>query len=104
MQDERPESARGNHPPRAGGGWSLPALFIGVAVALTMTVYPHAATKPDGTPDMLAAALLFWAMSAGFVRGLGFVPCNLILRLVLSLPASFIALAAALWRLAWEFR
>jgi hypothetical protein len=39
-------------------------------------------------------------MSAGYVRGLGFIPHLLALRWLLSLPASLIALAAAIWRLA----
>jgi predicted membrane protein len=100
MSNERPDPAPASPPPHTSGGWSLPALFIGVAVTLVMTVYPFAAAKTGGAPDMLAASLLFWAMSAGFVRGLGFIPRLLVLRLLLSLPASLIALAAAIWRLA----
>lgn len=100
MQNERPEPSGANHPPHTSSGWNFPALFIGVAVTLVMTVYPFAASRANGTPDMLAAALLFWAMSAGFVRGLGFIPRLLPLRLLFSLPASLVALAAALFRLA----
>jgi predicted membrane protein len=100
MQNERPEPSGTNHPPHTSGGWSVPALFIGIAVTVVMTVYPFAASRANGAPDMLAASLLFWAMSAGFVRGLGFVPHILVLRILLSLPASLIALAAAIWRLA----
>jgi predicted membrane protein len=99
MQDAQPNPDAGNHSPHESGGWNLPALFIAIAVTLVMTVYPRAAARPDGSPDMLAAALLFWAMSAGFVRGLGFVPDNLPLRMLFSLPAALIALAAAFWRL-----
>ncbi|MDC7787677.1 cyd operon YbgE family protein [Rhodoplanes sp. TEM] len=84
---------------RPGPGWSVPALLIGIGVAVTVTIYPRAVTRPDGAPDMLAAALLFVAMSAGFVRGTGFVPRNLVGRLGLSLPVSLLALAAAVVRL-----
>ena len=100
MQDARLDPDAGNHPLPNGGGWSLPALFVGLAVMAVMTVYPHAAAKPDGSPDMLTATLLFWAMSAGFVRGIGFIPHLMPLRLLFSLPAALIALAAAAWRLA----
>jgi predicted membrane protein len=100
MSNGQPDPSPASPPPPHGGGWSIPALFIGVAVTLVMTVYPFAAAKTGGAPDMLAASLLFWAMSAGFVRGLGFIPRLLVLRWLLSLPASLIALAAAIWRLA----
>jgi predicted membrane protein len=99
MQDAQPDPDAGNRPPHESGGWNLPALFIAIAVTVVMTVYPRAATKSDGSPDMLAAALLFWAMSAGFIRGLGFIPNSLPLRLLFSLPAALVALAAALGHL-----
>ena len=99
MSNERPEPEHNPSPPPQGG-WSLPALLIGVAVTVGMTVYPHAVSRPDGSPDMLAATLLFWAMSAGFVRGVGFVPNFLILRAILSLPAALAALTVAIWRIA----
>jgi predicted membrane protein len=99
MQDAQPDPDAGNRPPPESGGWNLPALFIGIAVTVVMTVYPRAAAKSDGSPDMPAAALLFWVMSAGFVRGLGFIPNGLPLRLLFSLPTALIALATALWQL-----
>ena len=99
MSKRQPDSEPADRPPHPGGGWNFPALMTGIAVTLVLTVYPHAAVRADGSPDMAAAALLFWAMSAGFVRGLGFIPPTLVLRLMLSLPAALIALAAAIWRL-----
>ncbi len=100
MSERQPDTGPADRPPQPGGGWNFPALMTGIAVTLVLTVYPHAAVRADGSPDMAAAALFFWAMSAGFVRGLGFIPRNLILRLLLSLPAALIALAAAILRLA----
>jgi predicted membrane protein len=100
MLNRQPDPSPENPPPPTSGGWNTPALVIGIAIMLVLSFYPRALAKPDGTPDMLAAAFLFWAMSAGFVRGLGFVPRLLVLRLLLSLSASLIALAAAVWRLA----
>lgn len=99
MQNVQPDPAATNHPPLKSGGWNLLSLLIGIVVTLVMTVYPHVATRPDGSPDMFSAALLFWAMSAGFVHGLGFIPRLLPLRLLFSLPAIVIALAGAAWRL-----
>lgn len=99
MLNKLPDPSAANHSPHSSGGWNLLALVIGIGVTLVMTVYPHIAAKADGSPDMFSAALLFWAMSAGFVRGLGFIPHLLALRLLFSLPAAFIALAMAVSRL-----
>ncbi len=30
--------------------------------------------RPDGRADHIVAMLAFWAMGAGFVRGVGFIP------------------------------
>ncbi|MEJ2125702.1 MAG: cyd operon YbgE family protein [Alphaproteobacteria bacterium] len=87
------------HPPRASGGWGFLALLIAIGVTLLITIYPHAAARDDGSPDMMAAALMFWAMSAGFVRGVGFIPHNKILAAIFSLPAALLALAAGVARL-----
>lgn len=95
MSNEQPDNRDGDHSPPTSGGWNFPALLIGMAMTVVMTIYPHLAARADGSPDMLAAALLFWSMSAGFVRGLGFIPRMLIFRLMFSLPASLLALAAA---------
>ncbi len=100
MLNRLPEPSPENPPPHASGGWNIPALIIGIVIMLVLSFYPRAVARADGTPDMLAAAFLFWAMSAGFVRGLGFVPRLLIPRLLLSLSASLMALAVAFWRLA----
>jgi predicted membrane protein len=100
MSEKQPDGTPVDHPPPPVGGWNLPALMIGIAGTLVLTVYPHAAVRANGSPDMAAAALLFWAMSAGFVRGFGFIPPTLVLRLLLSLHSSLIAAAAAIWRLA----
>lgn len=81
----------------AGIGW-LP-LLIAIAILVVMTILPGIATDPAGRADHLLAMLLFAAMSAGFVRGVGFVPHNRILRLLLSTPATVLFLALAIWRM-----
>lgn len=81
----------------AGIGW-LP-LLIAMAILVVMTILPGIATDQAGRADHPLAMLLFAAMSAGFVRGVGFIPYNRILRLLLSTPATLLFLALAIWRM-----
>lgn len=52
----------------------LPSLALALVVMLAATVYPPLLADASGRPDHRVATALFWAMSAGFVRGVGFVP------------------------------
>lgn len=52
----------------------LPSLAAGVLVVLGATLYPPLMTAADGGVDHGMAAALCMAMSAGLVRGVGFVP------------------------------
>ena len=81
----------------SGIGW-LP-LLIAMAILVVMTILPGIATDQAGRADHPLAMLLFAAMSAGFVRGVGFIPYNRILRLLLSTPATLLFLALAIWRM-----
>lgn len=71
----------------AAPGLALLPLTIAIVITLVLTLYPLALSKADGKADHLAATLLFWAMSAGFVRGVGFVPKHRVLRPLLSSAA-----------------
>jgi len=73
-------------------GLAFLPLTIAIVITLVLTIYPLVLSKADGKADHLAATLLFWAMSAGFVRGVGFVPKNRILRLLLSTAACVLLL------------
>ena len=84
-------------PGMPGIAW-LP-LSVGLGLLMVMTVLPSIATDATGRADHLAALLLFWSMSAGFVRGVGFVPYHPVPRLLLSAAACLIALGLALLRL-----
>lgn len=84
-------------PGMPGIAW-LP-LSVGLGLLLAMTVLPGIATDAAGRADHPAAMLLFWSMSAGFVRGVGFVPYHWIPRLLLSSAACLVAIALALLRL-----
>lgn len=51
-----------------------PSLMVALLIMLGGTVYPWWMTQHDGRPDHAVATALLMAMSAGFVRGVGFVP------------------------------
>jgi predicted membrane protein len=98
------ESRTGSRPDqnnRTGGGVALLPLAVGVCLMLGLTVWPQALTASDGRADHLAAMLAFWAMSAGFVRGVGFIPRHAIPRILLSGMACATGLALASMRLVW---
>jgi predicted membrane protein len=60
------------------------------------TLYPPLMADASGQAEHGLAMALFWAMSAGFVRGVGFVPRFLPWRWLFSGWASATALAVAL--------
>lgn len=73
-------------------------LLLAVALMLGLTLAPQLLRQADGSADTLAALWLCWAMCAGFVRGVGFVPVSRPLRWLLGAPACGLALALAAWR------
>jgi predicted membrane protein len=52
----------------------FPCLMVGLLIMLTGTIYPLLFASANGRADHSLAMALFWAMSAGLVRGVGFVP------------------------------
>ena len=82
-----------------GPGLALLPLFTGIGITLLLTAWPQAVVDGSGRVDHLAALCLVWAMSAGFVRGVGFVPHHMVLRWGLSAPACAVGLALAVLRL-----
>lgn len=76
----------------------LPSLLAALAVMLAGTIYPPMMADPSGHADHGLAMALFWTMSAGFVRGVGFVPRARAWRWLFSgwSVAAGLALAAAL--------
>lgn len=76
-------------------GLHLPSLAVGLGLMVVLTVYPPLLTQPDGRADHTLATVLLWAMSAGLVRGVGFVPRWPLWRWLLSGYACFSALALA---------
>ena len=51
-----------------------PCLMVGLLIMLTGTIYPVLFTSANGRADHGLVMALFWAMSAGLVHGVGFVP------------------------------
>ncbi|MBK1678979.1 cyd operon YbgE family protein [Rhodocyclus tenuis] len=82
----------------AAGGISPVSLGVGIVLLLLMTVRPDLATGSDGHVDYPLTLLIFWAMNAGFVRGVGFIPRHWLPRILLSTIACTVALALVLLR------
>lgn len=82
--------------PAAKARVHLPALLTALGLMLVGTLYPPLLTDATGQADHRLALLAMWAMSAGFVRGVGFLPRLRLWRWLFSTPAMGLALAAAL--------
>ena len=62
----------------------LPSLTVALLIMVGGTLYPPLMADAAGKADHNLAMALFWAMSAGFVRGVGFVPRRWIWRAIFS--------------------
>jgi predicted membrane protein len=78
-------------------GIHLPSLTIAIVIMLVATLYPPLMVDASGKADHGLMTALFFAMSAGFVRGVGFVPQALVWRWLFSSWACMAALTVALW-------
>lgn len=76
----------------------LPSLGVALAILFATTIYPPLLARADGHADHTLATLLFVAMSAALVRGVGFVPRHAGWRLLFSSWSWAAALALALAR------
>lgn len=72
-----------------------PCLLVGVGLMLVGSVYPIVFANAAGHADHGIATLLFWAMSAGLVRGIGFIPRHVVWRVLFSSWACAIGLLGA---------
>ena len=70
--------------PRDAPRVHLPSLLVALAIMGVGTIFPLLMADARGHADHGLAMALFWAMSAGFVRGVGFVPRHLVWRVVFS--------------------
>jgi predicted membrane protein len=62
----------------------LPSLVAALAIMVAGTLYPPLMADAAGKADHNLAMALFWAMSAGFVRGVGFLPRRRVWQVLLS--------------------
>lgn len=68
------------------------SLVSALVLMILVTLLPRGLTTADGSPISHGAlTLIMWGLSAGFVHGVGFVPHNRVLRVLLG------PLAAWLW-------
>lgn len=72
------------------------SLSVGVLIMLLGSLYPPLMADANGHADHGLATALFWAMSAGFVHGVGFVPRAWLWRWLFSGNACALALGGAL--------
>jgi len=87
-----------HQPPAAARVAWLP-LLIGIGLMLGITVYPKALIDPTGKADHLAVTLACWAMAAGLVRGVGFVPRHWLPRVLFSGVTCGLLLLASVLRM-----
>ena len=73
---------------------ALLPLLLALGICLFVSIYPQILVK-DSVANHGAATLLFWSMSAGFIRGVGFVPENRILRAIFSTYACLLGAVGA---------
>jgi cyd operon protein YbgE len=59
-------------------------LAAALAIMVGVTLYPQLLADATGRADHLAALALCWAMSAGYVSGVGFRPRRRLLQAVFS--------------------
>jgi len=65
-------------------GVQVLCLAIAIGIMVTGTAYPPVLMTAAGGVDHRLAMAVFWAMSAGFVRGVGFIPAAPVWRRVFS--------------------
>jgi len=82
---------------RSGLQW--PTLLVGMALMVILTVYPPLLTDASGQADHTLASVMLFAMCAGLVRGVGFIPQWWVWRWLFSGRACLAALAWAVWHM-----
>lgn len=88
-----------DEPPRELLRMHWPSFLVGLVIMVAGSIYPFMFAKSDGRADHALAGALFWAMSAGFVRGIGFLPRHRLVRWLFSgwACAAGLSLAAMVW-------
>lgn len=74
-------------------------LALAIMIMLGTSIYPNVLANAAGAADHWAATALFWAMSTGFISGVGFRPRHILWRVLFSPASCLLVLAAGLARL-----
>ncbi len=73
------------------------SLLAALIIMIGGSIYPFVFARADGSADHGLSMLVFWAMSAGLVNGVGFVPRWPLWRWLFSGWACLAALLLAAW-------
>lgn len=86
--------------PAAPAGRLRPGLLaLAIMIMLGTSIYPNVLASAACAADHWAATALFWAMSTGFISGVGFRPRHVVWRTLFSPASCLLALTAGLARL-----
>lgn len=88
-------------------GWARGiSLLVALTLMMLVTLLPRGLTTEDGSPISHGVlVLIMWGMSAGFVHGVGFIPRNRILRVLLGPLVAWLWMAVGLaFYVAYFFR
>ena len=79
-------------------GWARGiSLLVALTLMMLVTLLPRGLTTEDGSPiGHGVLVLIMWGMSAGFVHGVGFIPRNRILRVLLGPLVAWLWMAVGL--------
>lgn len=80
----------------------LPSLLIAITIMIGGTLYPPLMADSAGKADHALALPLLMAMSAGLIRGVGFVPRHPLWRMLFSGWSCALALALASYLKVWH--
>ncbi|MBT9539421.1 cyd operon YbgE family protein [Thiobacillus sp.] len=73
------------------------SLLMALALMLLITLLPRGLTTHDGSAISHGLlTLIMWGMSAGFVHGIGFIPQNRVLRVLLGPLVAWLGMGTAL--------
>ncbi|HJV51911.1 MAG TPA: cyd operon YbgE family protein [Noviherbaspirillum sp.] len=86
---------------REASGLAWLPLSLAMALMLVLTVYPRLLIGAGGSADHVAALFAMLAVSAGFVRGVGFLPRHAVARWLFSTRACLLGIALMAARLAF---
>ena len=68
----------------------LVSLLTAGALSLVLTLYPQAVLQDGQAPGHAALMLCMWGLAGGFVHGVGFVPRNPVLQVLLGPHAAWL--------------